>query len=89
MEDIFKGTKQFKVAVFQKVQLDLSELDLVIYNANVKQLVNVPGHEYLSFLGQMTWPLAPRSPSLTPSIRAMSTPRGGRVSRNVNSAESK
>ncbi|KAI5056403.1 hypothetical protein GOP47_0028221 [Adiantum capillus-veneris] len=54
MEDIFKGTKQFKIAVFEKVQLELNEFGLLIYNANVKQLVDVPGHEYFSFLGQKT-----------------------------------
>ncbi|KAJ6745394.1 FLOTILLIN-LIKE PROTEIN 1 [Salix koriyanagi] len=29
-------------------------LELLIYNANVKQLVDVPGHEYFSYLGQKT-----------------------------------
>ncbi|KAK3004846.1 LOW QUALITY PROTEIN: hypothetical protein RJ639_018656 [Escallonia herrerae] len=43
MEEIFKGTKEFKQEVFNK-----------IYNANVKQLVDVPGHEYFSYLGQKT-----------------------------------
>ena len=27
---------------------------MIIYNANVKQLVDVPGHEYFSYLGQKT-----------------------------------
>ncbi|KAG5532219.1 hypothetical protein RHGRI_026745 [Rhododendron griersonianum] len=39
MEEIFKGTKEFKKEVFDKVQL---------------QLVEVPGHEYFSYLGQKT-----------------------------------
>ncbi|VFQ92261.1 unnamed protein product [Cuscuta campestris] len=43
MEQIFKGTKEFK-----------KEFGLLIYNANVKQLVDVPGHEYFSYLGQKT-----------------------------------
>ncbi|KAI8544238.1 hypothetical protein RHMOL_Rhmol08G0280400 [Rhododendron molle] len=54
MEEIFKGTKQFKQEVFDKVQLELDQFGLHIYNANVKQLVDVPGHEYFSYLGQKT-----------------------------------
>ncbi|KAH7283116.1 hypothetical protein KP509_35G061400 [Ceratopteris richardii] len=52
MEEIFKGTKEFKSEVFGRVQLELDEFGLRIYNANVKQLVDIPGHEYFSFLGQ-------------------------------------
>ncbi|CDY68414.1 BnaCnng58920D, partial [Brassica napus] len=47
-------TKEFKKEVFEKVQLELNQFGLVIYNANVKQLVDVPGHEYFSYLGQKT-----------------------------------
>lgn len=54
MEEVFKGTKEFKQEVFEKVQLELNQFGLVIYNANVKQLVDVPGHEYFSYLGQKT-----------------------------------
>ncbi|KAL5578277.1 hypothetical protein UlMin_019976 [Ulmus minor] len=54
MEDIFKGTKEFKREVFEKVQLELNQFGLLIYNANVKQLVDVQGHEYFSYLGQKT-----------------------------------
>lgn len=54
MEEIFKGTKDFKKEVFEKVQLELNQFGLWIYNANVKQLVDVPGHEYFSYLGQKT-----------------------------------
>ncbi|KAL8159771.1 hypothetical protein V2J09_001308 [Rumex salicifolius] len=54
MEQIFKGTKEFKSQVFDKVQLELNQFGLLIYNANVKQLVDVPGHEYFSYLGQKT-----------------------------------
>ncbi|GFP83314.1 flotillin-like protein 2 [Phtheirospermum japonicum] len=53
MEDIFKGTKHFKHQVFDKVQLELTQFGLFIYNANVKQLVDV-GHQYFSYLGQKT-----------------------------------
>ncbi|KAI3522702.1 hypothetical protein L2E82_05965 [Cichorium intybus] len=52
MEEIFKGTKDFKKEVFEKVQWELNQFGLWIYNANVKQLVDVPGHEYFSYLGQ-------------------------------------
>lgn len=54
MEEIFKGTKEFKSEVFDKVQLELNQFGLQIYNANVKQLVDVRGHEYFSYLGQRT-----------------------------------
>nr|CAD1836202.1 unnamed protein product [Ananas comosus var. bracteatus] len=54
MEEIFKGTKSFKEQVFEKVQLELNQFGLIIYNANVKQLVDVRGHEYFSYLGQKT-----------------------------------
>lgn len=54
MEEIFKGTKEFKQEVFEKVQLELNQFGLLIYNANVKQLVDVVGHEYFSYLGQKT-----------------------------------
>uniref|UniRef100_A0A0E0IU43 Flotillin-like n=1 Tax=Oryza nivara TaxID=4536 RepID=A0A0E0IU43_ORYNI len=54
MEEIFQGTKSFKQAVFENVQLELNQFGLIIYNANVKQLVDVAGHEYFSYLGQKT-----------------------------------
>ncbi|CAK9185485.1 unnamed protein product, partial [Ilex paraguariensis] len=54
MEEVFRGTKEFKKEVFDKVQLELNQFGLLIYNANVKQLVDVPGHEYFSYLGQKT-----------------------------------
>ncbi|EHA8586542.1 putative Flotillin-like protein 1 [Cocos nucifera] len=54
MEEIFKGTKSFKQEVFEKVQVELNQFGLLIYNANVKQLVDVSGHEYFSYLGQKT-----------------------------------
>jgi flotillin len=54
MEEVFRGTKEFKQEVFDKVQLELNQFGLWIYNANVKQLVDVPGHEYFSYLGQKT-----------------------------------
>ncbi|KAM3393806.1 flotillin-like protein 6 [Capsicum galapagoense] len=52
MEDVFKGTKDFKREVFEKVQVELNQFGLIIYNANIKQLVDVRGHEYFSYLGQ-------------------------------------
>ncbi|KAL4650792.1 hypothetical protein ACB092_01G113800 [Castanea dentata] len=54
MEEIFKGTKEFKQEVFEKVQLELNQFKLLIYNANVKQLVDVRGHEHFSYLRQKT-----------------------------------
>ncbi|KAG0591921.1 hypothetical protein KC19_1G212100 [Ceratodon purpureus] len=52
MEQIFSGTMEFKQEVFDKVQLELNQFGLHIYNANIKQLVEVKGTEYFSFLGQ-------------------------------------
>ncbi|KAG0630866.1 hypothetical protein M758_1G209400 [Ceratodon purpureus] len=52
MEQIFSGTKEFKQEVFDKVQLELNQFGLHIYNANIKQLVDIKGTEYFSFLGQ-------------------------------------
>ncbi|KAJ4952634.1 hypothetical protein NE237_029466 [Protea cynaroides] len=43
MEEVFKGTKEFKQEVFEKVQLELNQFGLLIYNAN-----------YFSYLGQKT-----------------------------------
>uniref|UniRef100_A0A0E0M8W2 Flotillin-like n=1 Tax=Oryza punctata TaxID=4537 RepID=A0A0E0M8W2_ORYPU len=54
MEEIFQGTKKFRKEVFDQVQLDLNKFGLCIYNANVKQLVDEPGHEYFSYLGKKT-----------------------------------
>lgn len=54
MEDVFKGSKDFKEKVFGNVQLELNQFGLLIYNANIKQLVDVRGHEYFSYLGQKT-----------------------------------
>nr|XP_020151340.2 flotillin-like protein 2 [Aegilops tauschii subsp. strangulata] len=54
MEEIVKGSKAFKEKVFSRVQLELNQLGLVIDNADVKQLVEVPRHEFFSYLGQKT-----------------------------------
>lgn len=40
--------------MFENVQLELNQFGLIIYNANVKQLVDVRGHEYFSYLGRKT-----------------------------------
>ncbi|KAG0008809.1 hypothetical protein BGZ80_003024 [Entomortierella chlamydospora] len=52
MEQIFQGTKKFKQQVYDKVQLELEHFSLRIYNSNIKQLCDMPGHEYFSFMGQ-------------------------------------
>ncbi|KAL2925705.1 Flotillin-like protein 1, partial [Bienertia sinuspersici] len=52
MEEVFSGAKKFKLEVFEKVQLELDQFGLIIYNANIKQLVDIPGSEYFSYLGQ-------------------------------------
>lgn len=57
MEEIFKGTKEFKKEVFDKVQLELNQFGLLIYNANIRQLVDVQGHEYFSWGRKLKWKL--------------------------------
>ncbi|KAH0725269.1 hypothetical protein KY284_001134 [Solanum tuberosum] len=52
MEEIFKGTKDFKKEVFDKFQLEFNQFGLLIYNANIKQVVDVRGHECFSYLGK-------------------------------------
>ncbi|KAF8960589.1 hypothetical protein BGZ46_001539 [Entomortierella lignicola] len=52
MEQIFQGTKKFKQQVYDKVQIELEHFGLRIYNSNIKQLCDMPGHEYFSFMGQ-------------------------------------
>ena len=37
MEEIFYGTESVKQAMFEKVQLELNQFGLVVYNANVYQ----------------------------------------------------
>nr|XP_023908716.1 flotillin-like protein 3 [Quercus suber]POF15407.1 flotillin-like protein 3 [Quercus suber] len=54
VNEVISECKEFKREVFKKVQLELDQFGLLIYNANVKQLVDVPGHEYFSYLGQKT-----------------------------------
>lgn len=54
MEQVFRGAKEFKEEVFGKVQLELNQFGLHIYNANIKQLEDIKGHEYFSYLGQKT-----------------------------------
>lgn len=41
-KEIKRGAKNFKKQVLEKVQLKLDQFDLQIYNANVKQLKEVP-----------------------------------------------
>ncbi|KAI3923221.1 hypothetical protein MKW92_042886 [Papaver armeniacum] len=73
MEDVFKGTKDFKKEVFEKVQLELNQFGLLIYNANIKQLVDVGGHEYFSYLGRrFKW----KQPIKQKSTRSNRTKRG-------------
>lgn len=51
-ESIFRGTKEFKNEGSDKVQTELNQFGLHIYNASIKQLVDIKGAEYFSFLGQ-------------------------------------
>ncbi|XP_058078077.1 flotillin-like protein 2 [Magnolia sinica] len=52
IEEIVKGTKQFKHEVFDKIQLELNHFGLFVYNANVKELVDTDGRCYFYNLTQ-------------------------------------
>lgn len=54
MEGFCKGAKEHKQEVFEKVQPDLNQFGLLIYDDNVKQLLDVPDCEYFPYLGQET-----------------------------------
>ena len=38
--------------MFKDVYLELDQFSLIIYNANMKQLVDMLGHKYFFYLGQ-------------------------------------
>ncbi|KAI4316363.1 hypothetical protein L6164_024350 [Bauhinia variegata] len=44
------GTKHFKLEVYEKVQLELNHFGHLIYNANIKQPADMPGHKYNSLI---------------------------------------
>ncbi|KAI3792135.1 hypothetical protein L2E82_06005 [Cichorium intybus] len=52
MEEILEGLKDLKQAMLEKVQSELNQFGLWIYSANYTQLVDVPGHEYVSYFGK-------------------------------------
>ncbi|XP_058076441.1 flotillin-like protein 6 [Magnolia sinica] len=52
IEEIVKGTKQFKHEVFDKIQSELNHFGLFVYNANVKELVDTNGRAYFYNLTQ-------------------------------------
>lgn len=51
MEGFCKGAKEYKQEVFEKVQPDLNQFGLLIYDDNFKQLLEVPDCEYFPYLG--------------------------------------
>jgi flotillin len=51
MKGFCKGAKEYKQEVFEKVQLDLNQFGLLIYDDNFKQLLEVPDCEYFPYLG--------------------------------------
>lgn len=42
------------ISLYDKLSNHVNQFGLLIYNANVKQLADVRGHEYFSYLGQKT-----------------------------------
>ncbi|CAI8599588.1 unnamed protein product [Vicia faba] len=53
MNYTFEGIIEGETCVLA-ASITMEEFGLLICNANVKQLVDVPGHEYFSYLGQKT-----------------------------------
>ena len=54
IEQIFNGRDQFKQTIISKVQEELNQFGLVIYNANVKELQDMAGSEYFKHMRQKT-----------------------------------
>ncbi|KAI9739092.1 MAG: hypothetical protein M1834_007305 [Cirrosporium novae-zelandiae] len=52
MEEIFKERQIFKTKIIERVQVELDQFGLRIYNANVKELQDTPGSEYFAFLSR-------------------------------------
>jgi flotillin len=54
IEEIFNGRDKFKQTIITQVQNELDQFGLVIYNANVKELQDMPGSEYFKHMRQKT-----------------------------------
>lgn len=52
MEELFNNRQIFKAKVIQHVQAELDQFGLCIYNANVKELQDMPGSQYFEFLSK-------------------------------------
>ena len=50
IEEIFNGRDVFKATIISKVQDELDQFGMVIYNANVKELQDMQGSEYANFV---------------------------------------
>lgn len=50
IEEVFASRAEYKKQVIEKVQGELDQFGLMIYNANVKELEDTPGSEYFSFM---------------------------------------
>lgn len=54
IEDIFKNRAEFKQNIVEKVQIELHQFGLKVFNANIKELQDVPGSEYFTYMRQKT-----------------------------------
>lgn len=52
MEELFSERQMFKNHVIKNVQSELDQFGLCIYNANVKELQDMPGSQYFEFLSK-------------------------------------
>ncbi|KAF2227714.1 hypothetical protein BDZ85DRAFT_6536 [Elsinoe ampelina] len=52
MEELFSERQMFKNKVIKNVQSELDQFGLCIYNANVKELQDMPGSQYFEFLSK-------------------------------------
>ena len=50
IEEVFASRAEYKKQVIEKVQGELDQFGLMIYNANVKELEDTPGSEYFAFM---------------------------------------
>jgi flotillin len=52
MGELFDNRQMFKAEVIENVQSELNQFGLRIYNANVKELQDMPGQQYFEFLSK-------------------------------------
>lgn len=54
IEEIFSDRAKFKIEIIDKIQRELDQFGLQIFNANIKELRDAPGSEYFLYMRQKT-----------------------------------